>query len=157
MSFLSFLRPKTVLSKDLRIVFHRDARGLGMHGQIRATHADFNLDNDLVRFSFMGLQSPPALTPDVMAFIWERAEAAGFVVHNLANYGTVLENLAAADMKEVVSQERQEAESRFQEPQLIPAIDRRIQAPEVYEGVMAQMRGLQKPPVRQNVPETIPE
>ncbi len=143
MSIRSFFsrKPQTTVSKNLRLVFHRDTRGLGMHGEIIATHADHNLNEAPVRFSFMGLQKAPQLTPEIMALIWEKAEAAGFIVHYMANYGTVMTDLAAEEMNDIVSQERLVAESRFTAPQTVPAMDRLPKnAPAVFLSVMEQMQ-----------------
>lgn len=126
MSLFSFMRkrPTTIIDPQLRIVFHRETRGMNMHGHITATHADHGIVEDLVRFTFMGLVEAPRLTPQIMQFIWERAEAAGFIVHDIASYGKVIDATAAIEVSDMLSPSRRAAESRFPHPTTVPAVER---------------------------------
>ena len=101
------------VSAGLRIVFHQDTRGFGQHGVIIATHVDHALNKEPVRFTFPGIHEAPALTPELIQYIWYKAEVQGFIVHSLAAYGTVMDSVKATKMADVLSQSRQDAESRF--------------------------------------------
>ena len=101
------------VSAGLKIVFHNDTRGLGMHGTLIASHVDHKLNNEPVRFTFVGMHEAPPLTPEMMEFIWYKAESAGFMVNRLATYGSVMDTVKASKISDVVSQDRLTAESRF--------------------------------------------
>lgn len=117
-NFFSFGRNinKPKVAANLQIVFHQDTRGLGMHGTLIASHVDHKLSNDPVRFTFVGMHEAPPLTPEMMEFIWYKAEAAGFMVTKLASYGSVMDSVKATKMSDVLSQDRIAAESRFPTP-----------------------------------------
>ena len=101
------------ISAGMRIVFHQDTRGFGQHGVIIATHVDHALNKEPVRFTFPGINEAPDLTPELIQYIWYKAEVEGFIVHSLKSYGSVMDSVKATKMSDVLSKPRQEAESRF--------------------------------------------
>lgn len=111
-SLLNYFKPKQHLSTALRIVFHNQTSGLGMHGIMRASHVDHRIDEGEVRFTFIGLRKPPRLTPEVMNFIWAKAEEEGYVVHSIEKYAAVMEHVAAVSVTDVVSPSRLAAEKQ---------------------------------------------
>ena len=88
--------------KRMRVLFHRDARGLQTHGALVVTHPDYDLDNNPIRFNFLGLSVPPVLTADVFQHLIEEAEAQGYVVHHLMSYGSVIDPNPAKDVTDVI-------------------------------------------------------
>lgn len=92
---LPFLKKKQPVVLDglkrLRVLFHREARGLPSHGAIAVSHADYGLDNEVIRFNFLGLSKPPALTIEVMRHLIEEAETQGYVFHQLISFGMVID------------------------------------------------------------------
>lgn len=81
-----------------------------MHGLLRVSHADHRIEQGTVRFTFLGLKRPPQLTPRIMAFIWDKAHDAGYVVHSLDQYASVMDSVAAKSVQEVLSASRKRAE-----------------------------------------------
>lgn len=75
---------------QLEIKFHKEATPYGSHGRIEVSSKERNLKNANILFVFVGVSSPPALTPEVMNYIWEEAKAQGFTPHSLLVYGRVL-------------------------------------------------------------------
>ena len=75
---------------DLEIAFHKQANHYGTHGVIIASHKDHRLNNQPVRFVFVGMSEPPAMTPRIIEYIWEEACAQGFVPTSIQSYGSVL-------------------------------------------------------------------
>lgn len=76
---------------DLEIAFHKRANLYGEHGRILASHRAENIDGEPVRFVFVGLSSPPPMTPRILEYIWEEARAQGFTPHAMITYGAVLQ------------------------------------------------------------------
>lgn len=76
---------------DLEIAFHKRANLYGEHGRILASHRAENIDGEPVRFVFVGLSSPPPMTPRILEYIWEEARAQGFIPHAMITYGAVLQ------------------------------------------------------------------
>lgn len=89
-------------TKRLRVLFHRDARGLQTHGALVVSHPDYDLENNPIRFNFLGLSTPPVLTIDVFQHLIEEAEAQGYVVHHLLSYGTVIDPNPAREVSDVI-------------------------------------------------------
>lgn len=75
---------------DLQLAFHKEANLHGEHGLILASHRKYQIDGEAVRFVFVGLSSPPPMTPRILEYIWEEARAQGFIPHALITYGNVL-------------------------------------------------------------------
>lgn len=95
----------------LEIVFHKDANPYGTHGTIRASHRAHRLENASVRFAFVGISVPPALTPEIFKYIWESARAAGYMPVDLMTYGRVIEVDSVGSAQYLVSPERRRIES----------------------------------------------
>lgn len=106
MSFTKlFAKKKPVIfnnTKRLRVLFHRETAGLPAHGAIVVDHPDYDLDNSPIRFNFLGLSTPPALTIQVMQHIVEEAEAQGYNVHHLLSYGSVIDPNPAKSISDVI-------------------------------------------------------
>lgn len=96
---------------ELEIVFHKDANTYGSHGTIRASHKDYRLENACVRFAYVGTSVPPPLSPEVFAYLWEKARAAGFIPTELMTYGRVIEVSAVDSAKYLTSPERRRMET----------------------------------------------
>lgn len=71
---------------NLNIRFHKDANDYREHGTLIASHVGKGLERESVRFVFIGLDEPPAMTPAILAFIWDKAEAEGFQPIQLRSY-----------------------------------------------------------------------
>lgn len=103
--FKSFKKQKPVVFSDtkrLRVLFHRDAAGLQTHGALSVSHADYDLDNNPIRFSFIGLSTPPALTIDTMEHLWQEAHSQGFIVHSLLSYGDIVNATPAMEVGQLI-------------------------------------------------------
>lgn len=103
--FNPFKKQKTVVFSDtkrIRVLFHRDAAGLQTHGALCVSHADYDLDNNPIRFSFIGLSTPPALTIDVMEHLWQEAHSQGFIVHALLSYGDIINATPAIEVGQLI-------------------------------------------------------
>lgn len=98
---------------EVEIKFHKEANLYGRHGTIKASHKEQKLEGYPVRFVFKGLSTPPALTPNVLQYIWEEAKAQGYNPEEMLSYGEVLPTHNELDHNDVVSQERKDAENRF--------------------------------------------
>jgi hypothetical protein len=92
--------------RDLEIAFHKKANLHGTHGLLVASHRDFKLENFPVRFVFVGMSEPPAMTPAVIDFIWEEAKSQGYIPHKLLSYGFVLETTSGITTGDLASEER---------------------------------------------------
>lgn len=115
-------KKKTVVfnnTKRLRILFHRDAAGIPAHGAVVVDHPDYDLQNNPVRFTFLGLSTPPALTIAVMEHIVEEAEAQGYVVHHLLSYGTVVDPNPARSIGDVIQRIAVDSHVRRSAPETI--------------------------------------
>lgn len=95
---------------DLKVAFHKEANLYGTHGHLIATHLEQRLKNAPVRFVFIGMSEPPAMTPRILEYIWEEARAQGYIPHTLASYGEVLATHAEATSDDIVSAERRQEE-----------------------------------------------
>ena len=107
-SFPYFRRRKPVFLdglKRLRVLFHREARGLRSHGAMAVSHADYGLDNEVIRFNFLGLSVPPALTIEVMRHLIEELETQGYVFHQLVSYGTVIYPNPTASVTDLIQEQ----------------------------------------------------
>lgn len=89
-------------TKRIRVLFHRDTAGMQSHGAISASHVDYDLDNNPVRFSFLGMTTPPALTIETMEHIWQEAQSQGYMVHSLLSYGAVIEANPAEQVGDLI-------------------------------------------------------
>lgn len=102
---------KSIEVVDLEIKFHKEANIYGQHGTLRASHVTQNIKDSDVRFVFVGLSVPPALTPLIFEYIWEEARAQGFVPTALTGYGQVLDTDKNVPTTALLSAERQAAEN----------------------------------------------
>ncbi len=98
---------------DLEIAFHKQANHFGTHGVIIASHKDLKLDNQPVRFVFIGLTQPPAMTPRIIEYVWEEARAQGFIPFSIQSYGHVLATHTGLPPRALVSESRRDAEDAF--------------------------------------------
>lgn len=117
MSFKNLFRPlvrsifgKSIEVIDLKIKFHKEANLHGTHGLLVASHKGMNLEHSQVRFVFVGVCQPPAMTPRIVDYIWEEALAQGFIPHSIASYGHVLAADQGVPARALVSEERRQAE-----------------------------------------------
>lgn len=74
---------------DFDVKFHHDANGLPEHGTIYADHVQKNQKNAPIRFTFGDIPKIPNLTPDLLAYIFEKAADQGYVVHCLRSYANI--------------------------------------------------------------------
>jgi hypothetical protein len=81
---------KSIEVIDLDVRFHKEANHFGHHGTLRASHVAQNLKDHEVRFVFVGVSTPPPMTPLIVDHIWEEAKAQGYVPHAILTYGEVL-------------------------------------------------------------------
>lgn len=91
-NLVEVLSGKRNQKNKLQIVFQTKTTVLQgtAHGLLVADHADQNIKNRLIRFVFLGVSTPPALTPALMTYIWEEATLQGFVPKELRSYGTTV-------------------------------------------------------------------
>lgn len=83
--FSFFKRKQQIL--ELEIKFHKDTNLFGEHGAIVVSHVRQRLANVSVKFVFVGVSTPPKLTPSLLLYIWEEAKAQGYVPHHIDSYG----------------------------------------------------------------------
>lgn len=108
-NILRSIRGKSFEIIDLKMAFHKDANLYGHHGHLRASHVAQNLKDAQVRFVFIGLSSPPPMTPRIMEYIWEEAKAQGYIPHELTTYGHVLEATTGMNLQQCVNLPLREA------------------------------------------------
>lgn len=96
---------------ELEIAFHKDANQYGTHGTLRASHKAQRIDKASIRFVFVGVAVPPPLSPEIFAYIWERANAEGYIPTELMTYGRVIEVSSVDSAKYLTSPERRRMES----------------------------------------------
>lgn len=105
------LRPhggKNIL--DVDIAFHRDAAQYGSHGKVLVTSRKHGLNQIGVHFVFVGLSTPPGLSPMVFEYIMEKAAEQGIKVHEIIYYGTPLKSNAGLPARAMLSKSRGDAE-----------------------------------------------
>lgn len=102
---------KSIEVVDLKIAFHKEANIYGEHGTLRVSHITQGLRDQDVRFAFIGVSTPPALTPLIFEYIWEEARAKGYIPSALTGYGSVLVTTADVKPVELISAARQAAEN----------------------------------------------
>lgn len=95
---------------DLEIAFYKQANHFGTHGVMIASHKDLGLKNHPVRFVFIGLSTPPAMTPRIIEYIWEEARAQGFIPASIQSYGEVLETHTGLSPRILVNGNRRQSE-----------------------------------------------
>lgn len=95
---------------DLEIAFHKEANHYGTHGMIIASHKDHGLKNQSVRFVFIGMSEPPAMTPRIIEYIWEEARAQGFVPTAIQSYGSVLNTHVGLPSRALIKHQLRQAE-----------------------------------------------
>lgn len=66
--------------------FHREAAAHGNHGTIVVNSKEHGLQDARVRFAFEGMSTPPKLTPDVVAYIWDQAMEQGYCPVHIVAY-----------------------------------------------------------------------
>ncbi len=79
--------PDKLKKFDSKIVFHQAAVNYPEHGRLIVTNRSLNLKNDMIRFSFVGLEIAPPLTITAVHEIYEQAASEGYVVHEIYTYG----------------------------------------------------------------------
>jgi hypothetical protein len=91
-NFIEVLSGKRNQTNKLQIVFQTKTAILqgGAHGLLIADYPDQNIKDRSIRFVFLGISTPPELTPAVMTHIWEEATLQGFIPKELRSYGTVV-------------------------------------------------------------------
>lgn len=89
-SMFSFLNRKHKPAFDLTVLFHKECNGIAEHGTFYADHIQFPQKREPVRFAFQNIDNAPELTPELLAYVWEKAEHAGYIVHGLRSYATVV-------------------------------------------------------------------
>lgn len=95
---------------DLKIAFHKEANVYGTHGVLRASNIELGLENANVRFVFVGMSTPPPMTPRIFQYLWEEAKAQGFLPQELTKYGNVLITDTSMTSKFLVSAEQKQKE-----------------------------------------------
>jgi hypothetical protein len=95
---------------DLEIAFHKEANHYGTHGVIIASHKDHGLKNQPVRFVFIGMTEPPAMTPRIIEYVWEEARAQGFVPSAIQAYGHVLHTHSGLPARALISTAQRQLE-----------------------------------------------
>ena len=83
--FSFFKRKSSVM--ELEIKFHKEANLFGEHGSIVVSHVKQRLAGVAVKFVFVGVSTPPKLTPFLLTYIWEEAKSQGYVPHHIETYG----------------------------------------------------------------------
>lgn len=134
--------------KIIELKFHKEANKHGTHGHLVASHIDQKLESVPVRFVFVGLTTPPPLTPKIMMYIWEEARTQGYIPKSLHSYGHVLETHTGFEPSDLVSPERRQAENQFhgQGSKGLPETTRVIAAADAIKGMGAHAP-LQRHPV----------
>ena len=91
---------KKKITMDVEVLFHTDSNLYGSHGEIVVTNKDHNYHNKVIRFVFKGMVNPPALTPQVLEYLFKRAEEAGYIPFEVMRYGNSvnLTNVATAQI-----------------------------------------------------------
>lgn len=83
---MGFFRPTKKYS-SLEIAFHREAAHHGEHGQLEVSSRRERLSHNVIAFAFKSVSEVPALTPELLIYIWEEAKAQGYVPHEVISYG----------------------------------------------------------------------
>ena len=74
----------------LEIVFYKDNGTQGYHGTLYADHVHMeNKKNEIVSFFFKDVHPVPAMTPEMLAYIFDQAKTYGWVPKSLRSYATV--------------------------------------------------------------------
>lgn len=88
MSLLNIFGRKNNKALDaMDIKFHHEANFFGSHGRIVVSHREKQLEEASVPFVFVGLTTPPDLTPGLMNYIWEQAMNQGYIPVKITSYG----------------------------------------------------------------------
>lgn len=103
MSFRSLLN--TLIGRrsspvNLQLAFYKEAAIHGMHGSINVSHRGFNLNGKPVRFVFVGVHTPPAVTPELLTYIFEEAKVQGFIPHHIELYGLLNDRIVTRETME---------------------------------------------------------
>jgi len=72
--------------KQLAIKFDTEAAQYAHHGNIVVTCRSKGLVNASIRFAFVGVEVPPALSKEIFNHIWDEAQRQGYVPHFIRNY-----------------------------------------------------------------------
>lgn len=105
---------------DVHIAFFKEANSHGgHHGRITLTSPSRGLRAAEVGFVFVGLTNPPAISPMVVQYIWDKAKEQNYIPHHIVHYGTTLRTSDGLPVNTIISASRREAEdaaakSRFQ-------------------------------------------
>lgn len=59
---------------------------------------------------FVGLSTPPGLSPSVFEYIWEKAAEKGIQAHEIIYYGTTLKSNVGLPARSMISKSRNDAE-----------------------------------------------
>ena len=112
MSLFSIFRKKKANASNLEVSFHTENVDYGTHGYITANNKQLGINKPcLVRFVFVGLPTPPALTEETIKLIFDQARNKGFGVVNLASYGLTVRSKQPRDLSSVISEDRKLAEN----------------------------------------------
>jgi hypothetical protein len=90
---------------ELKIAFHDDARYFGVHGRMQVSHKTKRLKGVPIVFVFPDMVTPPQLNPSMLAYIWAKAEAEGYIPHQLLEYGKDAEIVNFSKKEPVISTE----------------------------------------------------
>lgn len=81
----------TVSTMNLEMLFYRDGGSQSYHGTIYADHVhNERQKNEIISFHFKDVHPVPALTPELMAYIFEQAKTFGWNATSLRSYATVM-------------------------------------------------------------------
>lgn len=85
-------KKKATKFDGIKVAFHKDVNTIGEHGTINCLSKKHGmLEPYPVRFAFLGVNEPPKMDLDTMAFIWDQAECQGYTPLNLRSYRGVYE------------------------------------------------------------------
>lgn len=95
----------------LKISFYNEDVEYGTHGYLMAKCPQRGVHKPCsVRFVFVGISAPPALTPEIYNKIFTEAANAGFVVDHLESYGMRSRTPIVANVNMMLSESRVTAE-----------------------------------------------
>lgn len=70
----------------VEVKFYQDAKPHGRHGSINVTNRRLGLVEKDVDFVFVGITTPPALSPRTINDIFEAANDQGYIIHHITTY-----------------------------------------------------------------------
>lgn len=78
-----------VQTQGLKILFYKDTAATGVHGTIYADHVQMGLKKEPIGFFFQDIAEPPAMTPELLAYIFDQSKTRGWMPISLRSYATV--------------------------------------------------------------------